>query len=74
MPDSFSLKDVWSANFQRFEDKIDALQEDVSELKALTGRVNELEFTVRILKWVGGVVTAMVLGLVIPALRMWLGI
>ena len=74
MSDHFSLRDLWDANFKRFEDKIDAVAADVSELKSLANRVNELEFTVRVLKWIGGVITTMVLALAVSAIRGWLGI
>ena len=73
-PDSFSLRDVWDANFKRFEDKLDGIQEDVAELKSLTSRVSALESAVCVLKWLGGVLTAIALGLLVPALRGWLGL
>ncbi len=61
--DGFSLREVLDIRFNALEAKIDVLAAKVDSLEAQEKRLHELEFTVRALKWVGGVVTSVVLAL-----------
>ena len=57
-----------------FEKQFQMLRDDIAELKGVMRRVNELEFAVRIMKWVGGVVTALVIGVALAEIKVLLGL
>ena len=66
-----SLRDFLDQRFQ-------VLESELAEVKRLVTpherRITELEFMVRILKWMGGVLMTIVIGLTLSALRGWLGL
>ena len=78
MPDTFSLRDFLDARFSSLDSEMAEVKDELAKLSAreratvsaCNQRFNEIEFTVQILKWVGGVLT----GVAGAAILFWLGL